>query len=459
MNPFKHQIEGIKFLKEKGRAILADEMGIGKTLQAMIAAKESGGGVIVVCPASVKLNWRNEINAQYPIDRVIVINSTDPIPTGADWYVINYDILGKKRELLLAFFRDKDTRTLILDEAHYTKNRSKRAKAAMDLAAAAERVYLLTGTPIMNRPAELFNLLKAVGSPLAKNWYAYMMRYCGAWRRTLKNGRTFLDTSGASNLDELRMRIAPYFLRREKKDVLDLPEKIIQEIPIELSKWWRERYDHAFDEYIEFLRANPITEKSIDNVLLARHLVELQKVKQVCSRAKIEQITEDIGEIASAGEKVVVFTQYRETLAAIEQGARERKLTIQTISGETSIQDRQSAVEAFQGGSVDVFIGNIKAAGIGITLTAANKVIFADLDWTPATHDQAEDRCHRIGQTGTVNVYYYIATDTIEEDIIEMIQKKRQIIQKILAGETAKTSENVASQLIKKLLTGVHNSI
>ena len=142
----------------------------------------------------------------------------------------------------------------------------------------------------------------------------------------------------------------------------------------------------------------------------------------------------------------------------IEQGARAKKWSVRTISGETSIQDRQSAVEAFQEGSVDMFVGNIKAAGIGITLTAANKVIFADLDWTPAIHDQAEDRCHRIGTTGTVNVYYYVATDTIEEDIMEMLGKKRKIIQQILSGETgAKTSQNVASQLIKKISGGVHN--
>lgn len=456
---FKHQIEGIEFLKTTKRAILADEQGMGKTIQAIEAVKSEEKGAIVVCPASVKFNWRNEINRQYPLDRVIVINSTDPIPPGADWYIINYDILDKRKELLSEFLETGELKTLILDEAHYVKNRSIRARAALNLTREAEKVYLLTGTPIMNRPMELFNLLSAVGSPLAKSWYAYVMRYCNAWRRTLRNGRSFLDTSGASHLDELRGKISTHFLRREKKDALDLPPKIIQQIPIELSKTWREKYDRAFDDYIAFLKTNPIEGKNIDNILLARHLVELQKIKQVCSQAKLEFILHDIEEIIGAGEKVVVFTQYTETLRNIQQGARAKKWSVQTISGETSSIERQRAVEAFQGGFGDIFVGNIKAAGIGITLTAANKVIFADIDWTPAVHDQAEDRCHRIGTTGTVNVYYYIATDTIEEDIMTMLAKKRQIIDAVISGATGQAKMNVAEELIRKISArDVHNS-
>lgn len=445
---FSHQSAGIDFLAKRKGAILADEMGLGKSRQAIVAVGNKSGVLnVVVCPASLKLNWEREINMVYPEDKVLVGSIPDALKIYEPaWLVINYDQLAKWVPAISGF-----KYSLVGDEAHYIKGRSQRTNNFMKIARAAERVYLLTGTPILNRPIDLYNLLKAIRHPLAftkrtgkDNWFGYGMRYCSGFRQKLKDGRSFMNVRGASHLDELKEKISDSFLRRMKSEVMDLPEKIIQEVPVELSVEYRKKYETAFDAYIEFLRANPIEGKNIDNVLLARHLVELQKLKQVCSEAKMDAVMSDIESAVESEEKVAVFTGYTKTLIDLRNEIYDRKLRCVTLSGEDSIEERQKSVDCFQGGGADIFVGNIKAAGVGITLTAATNVFFADLDWTPATHDQAMDRCHRIGTTGTVNVRYYVARDTVEEDIMAMLASKRRVIEKVLSGEQTKEADTVS---------------
>src|SRR3990167_1757438 len=178
---FEHQKTGIAFLKETKKAILADSMGLGKTRQAIVAAKETTGGAIVICPASLKINWQREINLIYPTDGVTIVQgSREPKNRNVPWIVINYDILKKQPWLYTELHR---LGTLILDEAHYIKGRSNRAKATIDLSLIAKQVYCLTGTPVMNRPIELYNLLVAIGHHLGKIRSAYAKRYCGAFKR------------------------------------------------------------------------------------------------------------------------------------------------------------------------------------------------------------------------------------------------------------------------------------
>ena len=231
---FNHQKTGIEFLKNAKKAILADSMGLGKTRQAIIAAKESTGGAVVICPASLKINWQREINLIYPTDKVTVVQgSKEPKERDVPWIIINYDILKKQPWLYEDLRRLK---TLILDEAHYIKGKSIRAKATIDLALIAENVYCLTGTPIMNRPIELYNLLVAIQHYLGRGARsAYAKRYCGAFKRSFfHKGQNrmiyFTDESGATHLDELRQQIDRVFLRRKKEDVLDLPARLISDV-------------------------------------------------------------------------------------------------------------------------------------------------------------------------------------------------------------------------------------
>lgn len=443
---FEHQKEGIAFLKKHPRAILADEMGLGKTRQAIIAAGQVGDGpILVICPASLKINWQREIRMVYPEDEIAILGD-EGNRWVATWVVVNYDQLEKWENEIVELLKPK---TLILDEAHYIKNtRSKRTKATLRIARTVKRVYALTGTLILNRPLEAFPVLQAIGHELGKNWMTYIRRYCRAFpRKNPYTGGTFWDATGASNIPELRRKLDTVMLRREKKDVLDLPEKIVTHIPVELDEEWQKRYERAWDDYVAFLEANP--PENMDSILQARHLVELQKLKQVVSQSKVERIVEHAEEILQS-EPVVIFTQYAETLKMVATALKKHKVVI--LDGSTPQKARQEAVDAFQAGTARVFIGNMKAAGVGITLTAATKVIFADLDWTPATHAQAEDRLHRIGQKGLVNAYYFIGTETIDEDIIDLLGYKEEVIAKIIAGEEMRRApQNMVEEVAKRL--------
>lgn len=481
---FTHQHQGVEFLQAKKKAILADEMGLGKTTQAIVSAVKESEPTLVVCPATLKTNWAREIVMIDPDATVGIVESGKlgnihqyNVGGGTEWLVINYDLLEKYGEDIGLYLPFK---TLILDEAHYIKNQStKRTKVSLNLAKYARRVYLLTGTPILNRPMELYTLLKAIDHPIAENWYGYAKKYCGAYMREVKrrvyNPITkkselkvlkFLETGGATNLVELHQHLKPVYLRRTK-DILgdSLPEKIITNLELELSSKDKKLYDGAWDKYYDYLEKNPdevriqydLSEREIGeklgNIQATRHLIELNKLKQVCSLAKIPTILERVADIVEQGEKVIVFSQYNETIDQIKTELRKAKIQAVSIQGDNDANERQKAVDAFQKDEgVQVFVGNIKACGVGITLTKASTVLFADMEWTPGLNSQAEDRAHRIGQTKLVNIYYYTYKETIEEDIVELLDKKSQIIKKVLEGKDDKVKDiSIAGKLVQRL--------
>lgn len=479
--PFKHQTEGRNFLVKKSKAILADQMGLGKSFTAIMAAIDSGENTLVLCPASLKTNWAREILQVDDNATITILNGAKEEPysqgQGTNWLIVNYDIVAKEenRAKIKAFGFE----TVILDEAHYIKSsKSQRTKATLKIIKGAKRKYLLTGTPIMNRPEELYTLLQAIDHPLGASWYDYVLKYCGAYWRKFKRRefnphtgklevkeKKFLDTNGATNLPELKTKIADVYLRRTKAILgADLPAKVITNVFVEMEKDDRIKYAQAWDEYMNYLENNPVIFSDLDdiekmekieNIKQARHLVELQKLKQVASQSKLKRIIEDVQNIVEQGEKVIIFTQYTQTLQDIKKALNAEKIETVSLSGEDDQNSRQLSIDVFQNTErVKCFVGNIKAAGVGITLTKASTVIFADLEWTPALHEQAEDRAHRIGQTEQVNVYYYIAKNTIEEDIVELLGKKNQIIKSILEGNRDRVGNmNVANSLIKKLST------
>ena len=456
---------------------MAHEQGLGKTRTSIVTANdEMDTRTIVVCPASLKINWKREIEMVCD-DKIQIIESGHKQRlTNARWIIINYDLLKKyDREL-----KTLEADTLIIDEAHYIKDdKTIRAKQTLALASKMERVYLLTGTPMLNRPIELYSLLRAVrhplGAPRAKT--AYALKFCGAVKKTMvqdiETGNrffvnpkkaypyyrskkykvfTFMDMKGATNLIELRESIKTVMQRRLKKDAIDLPDKIITKLTHRLTPEQRMEYDTAFDAYIEWLTNNPDPEKDINNILLSRHLVEIQKIKQVCSNAKIERIANDAKNSIEQGQKVIIFSQYTDTIKQLHALIPNSV----TLTGENNAKERQASVDAFQNDKkTTAFISNIKAGGVGINLTSASIVMFADMDWSPEVHAQAEDRAHRIGQGGTVNVYYYVAEDTIEEDIMDMLDEKRKVIKEILGGDTETIRISTQKEMIKKLINGL----
>lgn len=462
MKLFKHQEEGIAFLREHPCAILADEMGLGKTRQAIMAIGDTEeNGTIVVCPASLKENWRREILMVYSEDEISVVG-TGPQYTlpEAPWIVINYDMLPKYLTQLKDRIEEGKIGSVIVDEAHYIKGRtSERSEATLKLVADAKRVVLLTGTPLLNRPAELFNLLKAVKHPLGKAKTVFAKRYCGGqmkamvrdlfankqffvdpkkqWPFRAKKDRyrvyVFMDDTGATHLEELRRATSNVMLRRTKAEVLDLPEKIIADVEFEMTSEWRTKYNTAWDTYLLWLETHPDAGRNLDNVLTAQQLVEIGKLKQVCSLAKVERIAADVENIVEQGSKVIIFSQYTATIDALAHEMYKRKIGCARLTGQSDQSERQIAVDDFQKTEAcKAFVANITAGGVGINLTAASVVIFADLDWSPGVNAQAEDRAHRIGQEGTINVYRYVAKETMEADILKLLETKKGVIDTVV---------------------------
>src|SRR5581483_5176136 len=235
---FAHQRAGVAFLLSRRRAILGDDMGLGKTRQAIVALREAApaGPYLVICPAGVKLSWRRETALVEPDGDVQVVGAGAWAP-GTRWTVINYDLLGKLEARLLA----ERWAGIVVDEAHYIKNDSQRSRRVLRLLGVAEKgkrpagepeaVYLLTGTPMSNRPRDLFNLLEAVRHPLATSYFSYAVRYCAAF----DNGFG-LDDTGASNLEELAQIVSGVLLRRTKDEALDLPPKLRSWQPVEIAE-------------------------------------------------------------------------------------------------------------------------------------------------------------------------------------------------------------------------------
>ena len=444
--PMEHQKIAIEKLLANNKFILADDMGLGKTTSTVIASLESDiKKVLIVCPASLKINWKREIEL-YSDENVLIVEGKKWGST-FKYYIINYDIL--KNFHTTENTEDSDAYKIILnegfdlaivDEAHYISNsQAQRTKLLNDILAKIPKVWLLTGTPMTSRPINYFNLLKIVNSPLTLNWKSYVLRYCKGYQFRV-GGRKIWNTSGASNLDELREQTKAVVLRRMKTDILDLPEKIISPIWLELKNSF---YD---DELTEFLR---ISKENRKKESLTVTLNRLMKLRQLIAIEKVDHTCELIDKVLEQGRKVIVFTNFTMSLDMIYEKYGKKAVV---LDGRMSKDRRQQSVDRFQNeDKVKVFIGNIKAAGVGITLTAADTVIFNDLSFVPADHSQAEDRAYRYGQKNSVLVYYPVFENTIEMTIYNILQKKKEIIDQVMGD--GEYSESFGSELVKNIKT------
>jgi len=461
---YKHQEEGIKFLLSRNGCILADDMGLGKSIQSIIAALESGAKkILVVAPSSAKINWEREINVF--CDETVIIDGKKW--NEAKFTIINFDILKNFHTLKDTKKKTKDTveETLnrelanakfdlaIIDEAHNLKNNdSIRGKIMVELCVkhGIPKVWLLTGTPVANRPMDFFNLLKIIKSPIADNWKHYAQRYCDGKKffKTLKNGqkRQIWITDGASNLDELASKTKNVILRRLKTDVLDMPDKVITPMYHKLSdKEWKQ-YDQLWDDY---LLKREAAGKSSGN--LQKDLVELILLRQFIAAVAIPHTIEMVENAIEMGRKVIVFTSFTEELEILSRHFG--KIAV-AHNGPMTTTKKQRSVDEFQNNpKIKVFIGNIKSAGVAITLTEATVVIFNSFDWVTGNNEQAEDRAFRIGQKNDVNVYYQLFDNTISTRMWETLKQKKEIINTILGGENL-NKEDETEFLIQKMLEG-----
>ncbi len=438
--PLEHQKEAIEKLVGSKRFILADDMGLGKTTSTIIAALETKAKkILIVCPASLKINWEREI-ANYS-DRSVFIGEGKKFSTESDFVIINYDILknfhdtkDKENSLLLKSNFD----LVILDEAHMISNvQAQRTKIINSFVKNIKRVWLLTGTPMTSRPMNYYNLLSIIESPVAQNWMAYAIRYCQGYQFKAGNRKVW-NVSGASNLEELRDRTSKQILRRLKEDVLDLPDKIITPVYLRLQS---KEYENLMGEYYDWYDKNPEEASS-----LTVQFSKLMKVRKVIANEKVKQTIEFAENIIDQGKKVIIFTNFTDTLQSIYHHFGKQAVY---LDGSCSNSVRQQAVDQFQNDEkIKIFVGNLKAAGVGLTLTAAEVVIMNDLSFVPAEHAQAEDRAYRYGQKSNVLVYYPLFDNTIEGVIYDILNKKKQIIRTVMGDQTPENVGDVAEEIL-----------
>ena len=439
---FPFQKKGVAFIDAKnGRALIGDEMGLGKTAQALawLQLHPEKRPVVIVVPASLKLNWAKEAKIWMPNPKIQILSGTKTtIPIIGEIIIVNYDILPHWQKTL----SDILPKVLILDEAHYCKNNSAhRTKAVKMLAKKIPHILALTGTPIVNRPVELYNAIHMIDKTIAPSFWHYTQRYCGARH----NGFGW-DFSGATNTDELHKKLtSTIMLRRLKKDVLtELPDKIYAYTPIELDN--QKEYAKAEKDFIQFAHEQKGAEAAA-RASNAQALAEIEGLKQLAVAGKLSHTIEWIRNFIDGNGKLVVMAVHK---FVIDRLMAEFKDIAVKIDGSVAGEDRQKAVEEFQNNDkIRLFIGNIKAAGVGLTLTAASTVAFLELPWTPGDLQQAEDRCHRIGQKNSVVVHYLLAVNTIEEKIVRMLDSKRKILDGVLDGKET-SQDSLLSQLLNE---------
>jgi len=439
LHPF--QRAGVRYALARRRTFIADEQGLGKTVQALATIEaDDAFPTVVICPASMKLVWEREANHWLPNRKVAVLGGrTDDVWTDdtaeAEIIVLNYDILDWHSDRLARL----QPRALILDESHYVKNaRAARTKAALELAQRLPDDALrlaLTGTPILNRAEELVSQLRVLGR----------LKDFGSGARLTRRFKS------AGSDDRLHWNLRAHcYVRRTKKQVLpQLPAKRHDTVPVLLSN--EHEYRLAERDVIAWLQTLPLDLRTIDAkvaaALRAEQLVKLNNLRQLAARGKLPTALAWVADFLESGEPLVVFAEH----IATQKAVLERFPGALHILGSDTSRARQDAVDGFQEeDGPQLIVCSLKAASQGITLTRASNVAFLELDWTPARHDQAEDRLHRIGQDSAVTAWYLLAPDTIDETMAELLERKRSLIDAVTDGEV-RDEERLVDAVVRDL--------
>lgn len=459
---YKYQREGIKKLVPLSGLLLGDDMGVGKTPQLIQTAKAlNAESTLVVCPAQLKWNWRNEIKKWWPEARVQIVDGdvedrrAQLFEAEADVFVANYESFFtrievtpemRKKNKALAKSGQKFVKVimpgldklfwdiLILDEAHKVKDRkSNNTKAMKALRRQADRCYLATGTPILNSAQELWSLLNILYPKVFTSFWSFVEEFCIVYNNGYGTEIVDIVELEDPRIQKLRKLIDPIFLRRTKEEVFpDMPEKIVTKVPIRLD-------DEQIRNYME-MEEKMLTECRGETIFSPIAMAQIVRLKQICidPTLMIEDCTDPLSgpkvdaalEIieSAGGNKVVVFSQWSRVVNRFAKTLRKKKIECDVITGEVDGEERQRLVDDFQNdGETQVLVCTTEAGGVGINLTAADSVIFFDKLWTPKINEQAEDRVHRHGQTKTVNIWYLHAENTVEDAIEEVLNHKTKV--------------------------------
>ncbi len=445
---YPHQIEGVRAMARINSFLLADEMGLGKTLQALtVAAIDFERGfahrLLVVSPASLKWNWADEIATHTRFTSDVLDGQpkarerqmVEFEELGTDVLIVNYEQVKSHLDTLNRLAFD----IAIYDEAHYIKNhKAARTKAVLGLR--ARRHFLLTGSPLLNQVNDLWAPLHRIDPIGFPNYWSFLNRYA------VFGGFKDKQIVGVKNQAELTERLRTVMIRREKKDVLDLPEKQIIQITVELHPEQRRLYKQAAEE-LKIDLPGAASPMEIENAL-----TRFLRLKQICGTTaaiqgfpdhsyKLDRAVEMVEEITASGELVVIFTQFRAVLAAMKHRLNARGVGSFQLHGDVPMRDRQEVVRAWSdfkqprdapataNNSGVAMLAMLQVAGVGLNMTAASKCIRLDKLFAPKLNEQAEDRLHRIGASATqpVQIFDLICRNTIESRVEAILRHKSKL--------------------------------
>lgn len=454
---FPYQKNGVAYNLEKKRTLIGDKPGLGKTVQSIatvLAANQFP--CLIICPSSLKINWQREWH-MWTDKKAIVL--TDAIKNTfpnywehgmADVFIVNYESLkkyfvqsiptiekGKRLNLRDIKFKLKPVtmlKSIIVDESHRCKSfAAKQTKFVKGISAGKEMVLLCSGTPVINKPLDLLPQLMILNQEGNFGGYkGYLNRYCAG-------------PNAASNLKELNYKLNLYcFYQRDKADVLkDLPAKMRQKVICEITN--RKEYEDAENDLRKYLlEYKQASDEKIQRAMRGQAMVMMGILKNISARGKLEDVFDFVNDIMESGEKLVLFAHLKEVI----QHLKDKFPKSVSVTGGDDMKSRQESVDKFQKDKeCQLIICSIKAAGVGLTLTASSRVAFIELPWTAADTEQCEDRCHRIGQKDSVQATYFLGTNTIDEYIYDIIEGKRNI-----AAQITGTEELVEESVIDNLI-------
>ena len=464
-----YQIEGVKFcVARNGRAIIADEMGLGKTIQAIAVACyfQLKWPLLIMCPSSLRLGWKEQLIKWVPwLDDGSIHIPFSSAEISSDLMsqpvtILSYDLVVKLTKITMKQDIWKYL-ILIADESHFLKNaNSARTKAALPLLKKADHALLLTGTPALSRPLELYPQITAVDTKFKMSFYQFAKRYCDA-----KETPWGWDYNGASRLAELQIYLNKrVMIRRNKSEVLQsLPSKTRRTIQLQLEECKLKDLKRSLcelnaqrsqDRYGCMLELFAKTAQA-KSESVCEYLVKLiQEGREVDCCGDLSDSNGEDEVTCTKPFKVIVFFHHKVMLAELEQTLKQNKISYMKIEGATPPLARQSACDLFQHGdpvSCRVALLSLKAAGTGLNLTAARTVVFAELFWNPGDLRQAEDRAHRLGQDEDVEIQYLIAKGTIDDKIWPLLQKKLEVLSKVGLANNTKTDSFTANSLMSEL--------
>lgn len=465
VKPYEYQQEGIRYGLTKKRLIIGDEPGLGKTLQSIgIVDKANAYPCLVICPSSLKINWQREFEKFTDKQALILDNNTRttwPYLLQMRMHhtaIVNYESLRKYFvwDILAGKnFRLKDVvfcpqinmfKSIIIDESHRVKDPSAQQTIFTKGIATGKRfIILLSGTPVVNRPEDLvaqLSIMERLTEFGGKQ--KFLEQYCSAG-----DGSAIAENT----LPELSSRLySSCLIRREKAKVLsELPDKTRCDLYVEINN--REEYDLAQSNLAQYLQEyKQCTDREIRRKMHMEALVRFMELRSLSAKGKVAQAVEFARNFLESGKQLILFCSYHDVVDMLCNAFPDAV----RITGRDSMAERQSAVDRFQSGQARLIICSIKAAGVGLTLTAASDVAFIEFPWTYADCCQCEDRAHRIGQKDNVTCYYLIGRNTIDRALYNIIQNKKSIASQIMASDDdVPTDEAYFNELVNSLFNNI----